>query len=112
MNYRNRSLLDLAYKVPCAFNLPGICEGGMGEPAHSNQSRHGKGGALKAHDCFFASACRSCHREIDQGRTMSRDEKFEAWNRAYERTVLELWRRGLVEVSGRCEAGYLLGDAA
>lgn len=99
MNYRDRKLLDLAYELECQLQLPGICEGGPGEPAHSNQSRHGKGGALKAHDCFFASACRSCHREIDQGRTMSREEKFDVWQRAHERTLLELFRRGLVVVA-------------
>lgn len=97
MNYRNRDLLDLAYQIPCTINLP-CCEGGVGEPAHSNQSRHGKGGSIKAHDCFFASGCRSCHREIDQGITMSREEKFDAWQRAHERTMLELWRRGLIGV--------------
>lgn len=99
MNYRDRKLLDLAYELGCQLQLPGICEGGPGEPAHSNQSRHGKGGALKAHDCFFASACRSCHREIDQGRAMSREEKFDVWQRAHERTLLELFRRGLVVVA-------------
>ena len=98
MNYRNRDLLDLAYAIPCQFNLPG-CDGGVGEPAHSNQSRHGKGGSIKSHDCFFASGCRSCHREVDQGKTMSREEKFDVWQRAYERTMLELWRRGLIGVT-------------
>lgn len=97
-HYRNRELLDLAYQIECTLNLPG-CEHGPGEPAHSNQSRHGKGGAIKAHDCFYASACRPCHREIDQGRTMSREEKFDAWQRAHEATMLELWRRGLIRVA-------------
>jgi hypothetical protein len=95
-NYRNRTLLDLAYSLECQVQLPGVCEGGIGEPAHSNQSRHGKGGGIKAHDCFIAAACRACHRELDQGRTMDRDEKFEAWQRAHERTLLELFRRGLI----------------
>lgn len=98
-NYRDRKLLDLAYELECQFRLPGICEGGPGEPAHSNQSRHGKGGALKAHDCFFASACRACHRELDQGKTMSREEKFEAWQRAHESTFLALWQLGLIRVA-------------
>ncbi|MGH8032712.1 MAG: nuclease domain-containing protein [Luteimonas sp.] len=88
----------MAYAIDCQIRLP-CCEGGPGEPAHSNQQRHGKGGALKAHDCFYASACRSCHREIDQGNSMSRGEKFEAWQRGYERTQVELWRRGLVRVA-------------
>lgn len=99
MNYRNRALLDLAYNVPCQLRLDG-CEGGdFGEPAHSNQSRHGKGGSIKAHDCFFASACRTCHMQIDQGKHMSREEKFEAWQRAHEATFLLLWERGYLEVA-------------
>lgn len=63
-NYRNRALLDLAYQLPCMLQFP-CCEGGVGEPAHSNQPRHGKGGSIKAHDCFFVPGCRCCHRELD-----------------------------------------------
>lgn len=96
-NYRDRALLDLAYQLDCTLRLP-CCEGGTGEPAHSNQSRHGKGGSIKAHDCFYASACRACHREIDQGRTMTREEKFDAWQRGHEATMLQLWERGLIGV--------------
>ena len=99
MNYRNRALLDLAYQIECTLQLPGQCEGGIGEPCHSNQSVHGKGGSLKAHDCFFASGCRSCHRELDQGKRYTREEKREFWQRAHERTLLALWERGLVKVA-------------
>jgi len=98
-NYRDRNLLDLAYQLECTFQIDGICEGGPGEPAHSNQSRHGKGGALKAHDCFFASGCRSCHRELDQGRRFTREEKADIWQRAHERTMLQLWQLGLIRVA-------------
>ncbi len=98
MNYRDRDLLDLAYELPCMLQLP-CCEGGRGEPCHSNQARHGKGGALKAHDCFYAAGCRSCHRELDQGRTMTREGKRDAWQLGYERTMLALWRQGLIEVA-------------
>ncbi len=66
-NYRDRALLNLASQLNCTLQIDGVCEGGAGEPCHSNQSRHGKGGSIKAHDCFFASGCRSCHRELDQG---------------------------------------------
>lgn len=100
MNYRDRKLLDLAYKIDCQVRLPGICEGGPGEPAHSNQSRHGKGGALKAHDCFYASSCRACHRELDQGRTMNREEKFDVWQRAHEQTFLAFWQHGFLDIKG------------
>lgn len=82
MNHRDRSVLDLAYNFQCLLRLP-CCEGGTGEPCHSNQSIHGKGGAMKAHDIFHVPGCRACHRELDQGRTMTRDEKAAVWNRAY-----------------------------
>lgn len=98
MNLRDRSLLDLAYQFPCLIRLPG-CEGTVGEPAHSNQSIHGKGGALKAHDCFHVPGCRSCHRELDQGRTMDRDTKFATWNRAYGLYLPRLFQDGLIRVT-------------
>lgn len=97
-NYRNRGLLDLAYELPCMLQLA-CCEGGVGEPAHSNQPRHGKGGSIKAHDCFFVPACRPCHRELDQGKTMTRDEKRDAWDEAFLRTYQALWERGLIKVA-------------
>ena len=98
MNYRNRDLLNLAYLLPCMVNLP-CCDGGVGEPAHSNQMRDGKGKSIKAHDDMIAAACRSCHREIDQGMTMTRAEKFQAWDDAHRRTMHELWVRGLIQVT-------------
>lgn len=95
MNYRDRNLLNTAYQFPCFLRLH-CCEGGMaGEPAHSNQAKHGKGGAMKAHDCFFVPACRSCHREYDQGKTMTRDEKRELWERAYWEFAPKAWESGL-----------------
>jgi hypothetical protein len=95
---RDRALLNLAYEFPCLLRLP-CCEGGAGEPAHSNQPRHGKGGALKAHDCFHVPACRSCHQEFDQGGAMTRDEKRELWERAFFEYLPLLWQRGLLRVS-------------
>jgi len=99
MNYRDRDLLNCAYHFPCALQFPG-CEGGdAGEPAHSNHWKHGKGGAMKAHDCYHIPACRSCHRELDQGRTMTRDEKHDAWERAFWDYLPELWRNGYLRVA-------------
>lgn len=97
-HYRDRALLDLAYQLNCTLQIDGVCEGGPGEPCHSNQSRHGKGGSIKAHDCFFASGCRSCHRELDQGRRFTREEKAEIWQRAHDLTMLQLWQQGYLRV--------------
>jgi len=82
MTFRSRRLLDKAYQYPCLLRLP-CCEGGVGEPAHSNLAIHGKGGAMKAHDCFHVPACRACHREFDQGKTMTKDEKAALFHRAF-----------------------------
>lgn len=95
---RDRKLLDLAYEFPCLLRFQ-CCEGGAGEPAHSNQPRHGKGGAIKAHDNFHVPACRACHRELDQGKTMTRDEKRDAWERAYWEYQVLLWQGGHVRVA-------------
>ena len=97
-NFRSRELLKLAYQLDCMLQLPG-CEGGVGEPAHSNQPKHGKGMGIKSGDMWFVPACRSCHRELDQGKTMTRDEKRAAWDDAFLRAYEALWERGLIKVA-------------
>lgn len=52
-------------------------------PAHSNQSRHGKGMGIKASDIYTVPGCFSCHYQIDQGKDLTREEKFSAWDAAY-----------------------------
>ena len=66
--YRNRKLLDLAHKTTiCKFRLQGCqiyCPDGC-EPAHSNQSQHGKGFGQKADDDQHVASCPQCHRLYD-----------------------------------------------
>lgn len=73
--------------------------------AHSNQGEHGKGKSRKAHDCFGAWLCQRCHTWLDQGSIGTdptglyipcRNDKQAMWQRAANRTLLELWRQGLV----------------
>lgn len=99
MSYRNRPLLDLAYGYGCMLRLPCCTGGDCGEPAHSNQGIHGKAGAMKAHDCFHVPACRECHAELDQGMTMTRDEKNAAWARAFGEYLARLFADGRVAVT-------------
>ena len=98
MNFRSRHLLDIARELPCQIRLPG-CQGGPSVAAHSNQQRHGKGTGIKAHDCFIAAACPSCHHQIDNGSKLSREERTEAWQRGHERTLVELFAGGWLQVS-------------
>lgn len=71
----------------CFIRIPGICIGGVDTtvPAHSNQSKHGKGMGIKADDKYTVPACHACHVEIDQGNRFSREEKFALWDAAYAR---------------------------
>ena len=98
MNHRNRQLLDLAYEFDCFLRFDG-CEGGPGEPAHANWPIFGKGMGMKAHDCFHVPACRNCHRLLDQGNTMEREERRMAWLRAYAEYVPRLWKLEYVIVN-------------
>lgn len=64
--------------------------------AHSNQLRDGKGRGIKAHDYRIAALCFRCHAEIDQGASMSKDERREAWEEAHRKTVGWLFESGTV----------------
>jgi hypothetical protein len=101
-HYRNRKYLDLAHRITeCQVKIPGVCQGYVPEgcePAHSNQQRHGKGKGLKAEDCFYAAACHACHVELDQGKSLSREEKAHYWQLGYEYTVRRLLVDGLLIV--------------
>lgn len=89
MNYRNRDLLDAARGQPCMYC--GV-EDDTVVAAHSNQSRHGKGMSIKAHDCFVAFLCARCHYQLDQGSKLTRQERQELWQEAHEKTLLHLFR--------------------
>jgi hypothetical protein len=61
------AITDSARGRECLLRLPGVCCGDAAKTvwAHSNSSRHGKGGALKAHDVFGCYACYDCHMVFD-----------------------------------------------
>ena len=79
--------LALCRGQQCYLRLPHVT---IHDPAtvvacHSNQSKHGKGMGLKAADIFTVPGCYSCHMELDQGRLMTKQQKFAAWDAAYAR---------------------------
>ena len=94
--YRNRKLLDLVRESPCQ-----ICgaQDGTVVAAHSNQQRDGKAMGLKAHDYRIAALCYTCHADIDQGKTLSKQEKFDKWDGAHRRTIGWLFERGHLTLS-------------
>ncbi len=64
--------------------------------AHSNSSRDGKGMGLKAYPWRVAALCPACHVEIDSGKTLTKQERREAWEESHRKTIGELFARGLV----------------
>jgi hypothetical protein len=96
--YRSKRLLDAARGQDCQLQIPSICNGNPETTvaAHSNQLIHGKGLGIKAHDCFIAWACSSCHAEIDQGNKLSHQEKIDYWNVGFQRTILKMFLQGII----------------
>jgi hypothetical protein len=92
--YRNKKLLESVRKSPCQ-----ICaaQDGTVVAAHSNQNKDGKGMGIKAHDYRIAALCYRCHMEIDQGQSMTKQQKFEAWDDAHRRTIGWLFDQGFIE---------------
>ena len=84
--YRNRKLLDAIKDCPTCMS----CDRHNDETivaAHSNALRDGKGRGLKAHDYRIAALCFTCHLKLDQGHTMSRQERTEMWEEAHRKTI-------------------------
>ena len=83
---RSKKLLKLVACLDCQ-----ICGSGlMVQAAHSNMAQHGKGRGIKASDEYTAALCMSCHYEIDQGKTLSKEERQDLWQKAHQKTVAAL----------------------
>jgi hypothetical protein len=91
---------ELCRGQPCYLRLPGLfCSSRESVvPCHSNQSIHGKGKGIKAHDKYTVPGCWACHAELDQGNRFTRAEKFAFWDAAYARW--EPVRAALMEEQG------------
>lgn len=93
--YRNKKLLEIVRKSPCQH-----CgtQDGTVVAAHSNQLRDGKGRGIKAHDYRIAGLCFTCHYNLDQGSSMSKQERMEFFDEAHRKTIGWLFENGLLEV--------------
>ena len=67
---------------------------GPSQAAHRNE---GKGMGIKVSDALCAALCPTCHTELDQGKTMTKQERRDFWNRAYINTVKELIESGRIK---------------
>jgi len=77
--YRNTKLLKLLRDIPC--QSCGASDGTV-VAAHRNE---GKGMGLKNSDALTCSLCYHCHYELDAGNKLTKDQKRDMWNRAYDK---------------------------
>jgi len=47
---------------------------------------------IKAHDCFTAALCQSCHHELDQGKNLSREQREDLWMDAWKKLYCNFLR--------------------
>lgn len=93
--YRNNKLLKSVWDCPCQHC--GAMDGTI-VAAHSNQLRDGKGRSIKAKDYRIAALCYTCHADLDQGKSMSREERLNMWESAHRSTVGWLFENNKITV--------------
>lgn len=93
--YRSKKLLEIVRNSPC--QICG-CKDGTIVAAHSNQLRDGKGKGIKAHDYRIAALCYKCHMELDQGNTLTKQQKFYDWDEAHRKTIGWLFENDYLKV--------------
>jgi len=81
--------LALCRGQPCYLQIGTCSSYETVVPCHSNQAAHGKGMGLKASDIYTVPGCHKCHAELDQGNKFDKAQKFEIWNSAYSRWVVD-----------------------
>lgn len=92
-------LLQLAKHAPrCFWPDCGAYNHGQVVAAHSNQQCHGKGMQIKAHDIFIAYLCEKCHRELDQGKNMSKQERIEGFQVAHDQSMIWAFSSGRISL--------------
>lgn len=67
---------------------------GQTQAAHANH--RGKGMSMKAPDCWTVPLCVDCHREFDQGKSYTKQERRELMDEWLILTVRDLASKGLI----------------
>ncbi len=92
-NYRSEAWRRAVAALPCVVCL----REGQSQAAHVNHI--GKGMALKAPDCWVFPACPDCHREFDQGRSYTKEQRRELAERWVLLTIHALAKTGKLRVA-------------
>jgi hypothetical protein len=91
-NYRNKKLTQSAKNEECVSC--GTYDNTI-VWAHSNESGHGKGMSLKAHDIFGAYLCMKCHQLFDSNPELINGVSRSTWFRiVWEKSIKVACRKG------------------
>ena len=89
--FRSESFRRLVASLPCQH-----CGAhGRTQAAHRNE---GKGMGIKTSDALVAALCFECHAELDNGKSMTKVERRDFWNRVYISTIKTLIEQNLLVV--------------
>jgi len=89
--FRSKQHLKNVASLPCQ-----ICYvEGRTQASHSNQAVHGKGRSIRASDEFTAALCVEHHYAIDQGSSLTKQQRVDMWNEAHQKTVCRLVEQDL-----------------
>ena len=89
--HRSEAWRKAVASLPCACCF----REGQTQAAHANH--RGKGMSLKAPDCWTVPLCIECHREFDQGRRWTKEEKRQLMDEWLILTIRSLASQGLVK---------------
>lgn len=94
--YRNKKLTELARDESC---IDCGADDGTIVWAHANLLEFGKGRSLKCSDAAGMLLCYRCHTELDQGCTMSKEERRNYQLEMIAKTLVYLLEKGNIKVS-------------
>lgn len=89
--FRSKKHLKNVASLPCQ-----VCGlEGSTQAAHSNQAKHGKGRGIRASDEYTAALCFRHHFLLDQGQSLTKEERVNMWDKAHQKTINALIEQGL-----------------
>lgn len=94
MNWRSESFRRAVASLPCV-----ACgKEGQTQAAHNNQLKDGKGRGMKSHDYTCMALCVDCHRELDTGGKMGKQERWKFEDEMNLKTLQRLFEVGIARV--------------
>lgn len=89
-SHRSEAWRRAVASLPCV-----VCMREGAQAAHPNH--RGKGMGLKAPDAWCVPLCPDCHREFDQGKTYTKQQRRELMDEWIILTIRDLASKGLVK---------------